>query len=55
MPVAPQSHILIVDADESVRFTFQRFLNKDGFDDDTTSQDVFHVSRDDFASPNVTT
>jgi len=31
MPVAPQSHILIVDADESVRFTFKRFLNMDGY------------------------
>jgi len=31
MPVAPQSHILIVDADESVRFTFQRFMNRDGY------------------------
>jgi len=31
MPVAPQAHILIVDADESVRFTFQKFLNRDGY------------------------
>lgn len=31
MPVAPQAHILIVDADESIRFTFQRFLNRDGY------------------------
>lgn len=31
MPVAPKAHILIVDADESIRFTFQKFLIKDGY------------------------
>lgn len=31
MPVAPQAHILIVDADEAIRFTFQKFLNREGY------------------------
>ncbi len=31
MPVAPDAHILIVDGDESVRLTFQKFLNREGY------------------------
>lgn len=31
MPVAPDAHILIIDADEGIRYTFLRFLNKEGY------------------------
>ncbi|MCL7489120.1 MAG: sigma-54-dependent Fis family transcriptional regulator [Desulfobulbaceae bacterium] len=31
MPVSPEARILIVDGDESIRFTFQRFLSREGY------------------------
>ena len=31
MPVVPKARILIIDNDESIRFTFQKFLNRDGY------------------------
>jgi PAS domain S-box-containing protein len=37
MPVVPKARILIIDDDESVRFTFQKFLNRDGYSHVTTS------------------
>jgi len=31
MPVSPEARILIVDGDESIRFTFKKFLNREGY------------------------
>jgi len=31
MPVAPESRILIIDGDESIRFTFRKFLEREGY------------------------
>jgi len=31
MPVTQEAHILIIDADESIRFTFQQFLAREGY------------------------
>lgn len=51
MPVAPMARILIIDGDESIRFTFQRFLNREGYsqvDISSTAEEALAIARTTF-------
>ncbi len=48
MPVVPEAHILIVDGDESIRYTFQKFLKREGYahvHSASTSEEALTASR----------
>lgn len=51
MPVAPMARIHIIDGDESIRFTFQRFLNREGYsqvDISSTADEALAIARTTF-------
>jgi PAS domain S-box-containing protein len=51
MPVAPMARILIIDGDDSIRFTFQRFLNREGYsqvDISSTADEALSIARTTF-------